>query len=380
MSPVRLAIGIPSWCERDAIGRLTRLVDSALVRSGWADRTVIINADNHSPDGTREAFLATPTTAAKESYATGEGTRGKGYNFRELFLRSLEHGASMLITIDAELEHVGEDWITGFTGAIRDGHDLAGPVYSRHWYDANMTNQIVAPVFAACTGIPFRQPIGGEFAFSDKAMRYLLDIEWPAAALGFGVDIFCVAELLSASFPYTQQPLGGGKIHSWRSDSSEDVEEEMDHKFNAITGVLLDQVTRKTWPSRESVTAFPNSPPIFRYPKPYAHTHLETLAKVECARYEDLPARHRLLDANSLHRLGADHALWGRALGTLLDRARREGPFDPGLLGALRRLFYIRLGLLMPRLMSENPDEMVLAIARAIQAHILGGGEREPRA
>src|SRR4029450_12425492 len=158
-------------------------------------------------------------------------SRGKGHNFRRLFEFCREKDAAALVTIDADLEIVPADWLPALVGPVLAGRaDFVTPLYGRFWYDGNMTNQFMAPLVLAVTGHPIRQPIGGEFAFSRAVIARLLDEQWPAGAYGFGTDLFAVLRSLRAGFIVGQAPLSVGKVHSWRSDSVDQLEEEMGTK------------------------------------------------------------------------------------------------------------------------------------------------------
>ena len=56
-----LVIGIPSYNEANNIAVPTDIASKGLVEYYPNEESVIINVDNASPDGTRDAFLSTPT-------------------------------------------------------------------------------------------------------------------------------------------------------------------------------------------------------------------------------------------------------------------------------------------------------------------------------
>ena len=65
MNGIELIVGTPSYMEADTIGFVVRQIDVGIQRYFGTLRAVIVNADNNSEDGTREAFLATDTVTPK---------------------------------------------------------------------------------------------------------------------------------------------------------------------------------------------------------------------------------------------------------------------------------------------------------------------------
>ena len=62
-------------------------------------KAVIINVDNNSPDGTRDAFMETPTKVPKIYISTPEGVKGKGNNVRNLFKAAVELNAQAVAMV-----------------------------------------------------------------------------------------------------------------------------------------------------------------------------------------------------------------------------------------------------------------------------------------
>jgi len=80
-----LIVGIPSYNEASLISYPTQKASEGLIKYFGNKNSVIINCDNHSTDGTREAFMNTPTEVPKIYLSTPAGIRGKGNNFKNLF-------------------------------------------------------------------------------------------------------------------------------------------------------------------------------------------------------------------------------------------------------------------------------------------------------
>ena len=87
LGEVDLIVGVPSYNEVDSIAHVVRQCDGGLGQYFPAFRTLIVNADNDSKDGTRDAFLSTETESPKFYISTPNGVRGKGNNFLKTMLR-----------------------------------------------------------------------------------------------------------------------------------------------------------------------------------------------------------------------------------------------------------------------------------------------------
>jgi glycosyltransferase involved in cell wall biosynthesis len=102
VTEAEIIVGIPSYNEVDSIAFPTDVASRGL-REHFSDKSsVIINVDNHSPDGTKEAFLDTPTAVPKIYISTAPGVKGKGNNFRNLFEAAVELNAKAIIVVDAD--------------------------------------------------------------------------------------------------------------------------------------------------------------------------------------------------------------------------------------------------------------------------------------
>ncbi len=63
-----IVVGIPSANEVESIARITEQVDRGLSEYFPEMQCAIINSDNHSADGTREAFFSAPGNTPRLIY------------------------------------------------------------------------------------------------------------------------------------------------------------------------------------------------------------------------------------------------------------------------------------------------------------------------
>ena len=83
-------------------------------------------------------------------------------------------GAKAIVCVDADLISITPEWIKYMAEPIlTEGVDYLAPLYSRHKYDGTITNNICYPLIYGIFGRNIRQPIGGDFALSDRLARHL---------------------------------------------------------------------------------------------------------------------------------------------------------------------------------------------------------------
>ncbi|MCK4297027.1 MAG: glycosyl transferase, partial [Candidatus Marinimicrobia bacterium] len=172
VTSAEIVVGLASYQEADSIAYPTQQLSRGL-KKYYRDKTsVIINCDNHSPDGTEEVFLGTVTEVPKIYITTPPGILGKGYNFENIFRKMLELDAEVLVCVDADLMSITPEWVKYFIDPILNDYDFVNPLYSRHKYDGTITNNICYPLIYGLFCHNVRQPIGGDFSMSERFVKY----------------------------------------------------------------------------------------------------------------------------------------------------------------------------------------------------------------
>ncbi len=214
ISSADIVIGIPSLNEVETIAIPTEQASIGLMQYFSGYSSVIINVDNNSKDGTKEAFLNTKTEVPKLYVSTPGDIKGKGYNINNLLKVAAELRAKAIIMLDADLTSITPEWIESFLEPIFDGYDLVVPVYSRHKYDGTITNNIAYPLLRTLYGLRVRQPIAGDFAISGRLARsYLIEQTWTDEVFHFGIDIWMTTIAICRNFKVCQTFLGTSKAH-----------------------------------------------------------------------------------------------------------------------------------------------------------------------
>ena len=213
LAPADIVVGIPSYNEADSIGHVVRQADIGIREYFSGSRGVIVNVDNSSPDGTREAFLTAGSRTPQVYISTPEGLRGKGRNFYNLLQAVSILDAKAVVAVDADLISITPQWIRNFaTPLVDEGYDYITPLYARNEYDGSITNHICYPLLYGLLGKDIRQPIGGDFGFSVRFARHLLERKWQESTFEYGIDIFMTLNALLGDFSVAQTTLGA-KVH-----------------------------------------------------------------------------------------------------------------------------------------------------------------------
>lgn len=214
VSSAEIVIGIPSYNEAKTIAIPTLQVSLGLTQYFSDKSSVIINVDNNSKDGTREAFLNTKTEVPKIYVSTPEDVKGKGFNIHNLLKVAAELRAKAIIMVDADLTSITPEWVESFLEPIFDGYDFVVPIYSRHKYDGTITNNIAYPLLRTLYGLRVRQPIAGDFGISGKLARsFLVEQTWTDEVSHFGIDIWMTTIAICRNFKVCQTFLGTSKAH-----------------------------------------------------------------------------------------------------------------------------------------------------------------------
>jgi glycosyltransferase involved in cell wall biosynthesis len=242
---VDIVVGIPSYNEANLISIPTQQASLGLVQFFGDKKSVIINCDNNSEDGTKDAFLSTPTEVPKIYISTPPGVKGKGYNLMNLFRKVCELNAKACIVVDANLKSITPRWIKNLGEPLFKNFGFVAPLYVRHKYDGILTNNLVYPLIRALYGRRVRQPMGGEFGFSD----HMVDIFSKSEDLNetisqFGIDIWMCTMAIANNVPICQSYMGRPKVHKPK-DPEEGLGETFFHVIRTIFEMMIS--LRKIW-------------------------------------------------------------------------------------------------------------------------------------
>ncbi len=240
-----IIVGIPSYNEGEAIGNTTVQVAKGLKEYFGELSSVIINCDNHSADGTKDAFFSAPSEVPKIYISTPPDVRGKGQNLKNLFEKTRELQAKAVVVIEADIKNVAPYWVKNLGEPLLKGAGYTSPLYVRHKYEATLTNSIIYPLTRCLYGRRVRQPNAGDFGFKGELVDAFLDSShWTDSVQQFGVDIWATTVALNSRVPIVLSILGCPKVHR-----TKDPYAHLSVTFHQIVGTIFDlmKVYEKFW-------------------------------------------------------------------------------------------------------------------------------------
>lgn len=226
MERADILVGIPSYNNAKTIGQVVRSVQVGLAKYFPGYKSIIVNSDGGSTDGTREVVSSTTLGDPRAFMIPHEvsepymivtpymGVPGKGSAVRTIFGVAKLSGARACALVDSDLRSITPEWVELLIKPVLDGgFDFVAPMYKRHKYDGTITNNIVYPMTSALYGKKVRQPIGGDFGFSGRLASFYLEKNvWHTDVARFGIDIWMTTTAIANGFKVCQSYLGA-KIH-----------------------------------------------------------------------------------------------------------------------------------------------------------------------
>lgn len=262
-----ILIGIPSYNNARTIGHVVRAVQAGLIKYFPDKKSVLINSDGGSTDGTMEvvqnttiedfqSILLHHRVGVLKIATPYHGIPGKGSAFRTIFEIADVLNVKAYAVVDSDLRSITPEWIELLIKpVIEGGFDYVAPLYHRHKYDGTITNSIVYPLTRALYGKRVRQPIGGDFGFSGRLAKfYLTKNVWETDVARYGIDIWMTTTAIANNFNIAQAFLGA-KIHDPK-DPGTDLS-SMLYQVVGATFDLMDeysQIWKKTTASETVLT------------------------------------------------------------------------------------------------------------------------------
>ncbi len=223
---VDIVAGIPSFNNARTITHVVRAIAGGLAKYFPERKSIIVNSDGGSIDGTREAVMdadidpeslllvAHRVPVIQRITTPYLGIPGKGSAFRTIFAVTERLKAKACLVVDSDLRSITPHWVELLAAPILDrGFDYIAPFYLRHKYDGTITNSIIYPMTRALFGRRIRQPIGGDFGMSGRvASRFLAKDVWETDVARYGIDIWMTLTAMAEGFRVGQSYLGA-KLH-----------------------------------------------------------------------------------------------------------------------------------------------------------------------
>jgi hypothetical protein len=231
-----ILVGIPCYNNEKTIAHVIQMVTHGLHRHFRDRQCVTLIADGGSTDDTREAAKDLEIKPWQEKIVSiYRGPAGKGSALRSIFEAAKRLQVRACAVIDSDLRSITSDWIKHLINPVLEGgYEFVAPVYTRYKYDGTITNNIVYSLTRALYGKRIRQPIGGDFAFSQHmAEMYIEQDVWQTDVARFGIDIWMTTLAITKGYKICQARLGV-KIHD-----AKDPSESLGPMFRQVLGTLF---------------------------------------------------------------------------------------------------------------------------------------------
>jgi glycosyltransferase involved in cell wall biosynthesis len=209
-----IVVGIPTLNEAKTIGNTVEQCAKGLHEHFGNLNSIIVNCDNQSVDGTKDAFFAARSDIPRMYVSTQPGEAGKGNNLRNLFevVRKLE--AQAVVVLEADIGNLAPPWIKKLVEPVLKGIGYVTPLYVRHKYEATLSSSVIYPLTRCLYGRRVRQPNAGDCAFKGALVdSFLGSPVWTDAVKHSGIDIWMTTIALNARIPVSQCFMGVPKVH-----------------------------------------------------------------------------------------------------------------------------------------------------------------------
>jgi glycosyltransferase involved in cell wall biosynthesis len=162
---VDVVVGVPTLNNAATVGGVVRAVHLAFTGPFKRDRTVLINFDAGSDDGTpdivrRASLVESDTLVAPPAFRTihrisspYHGLPGKGGALRALFAAAELLDAKAVALFDPDVVSITSDWVARLVRPVyRDGYDYVAPVFTRHPAEGPLVTQLARPLVRGAYG------------------------------------------------------------------------------------------------------------------------------------------------------------------------------------------------------------------------------------
>jgi hypothetical protein len=233
-----LVVAIPTFNEAASIGRAVEIVGQGLQEYFPDRQAVVINCDNHSLDGTRDAFFQTDTSVPRIYLSTEPSRRGKGANLRMLFEKVRDLNAQAVVVLEADISNLSPSWVPLFAEPVFRGAAYVTPLYLRHKYESTLTSCLVYPLSRCLYGRRVRQLDAGDCAFrGDLAAAFLEAPAWSEPVEATGIDVWMGTVALTSRQPVWQTFVGAPKKHRMKDPFA-----HLSVRFRQVLTTLFEQM------------------------------------------------------------------------------------------------------------------------------------------
>lgn len=264
---VDLLVGVPTLNDATTVGHVVQAAQIGFAKHFPRERTVLVNADGGSRDGTPEVFMSVAVDAPHRLLASQTlrtmhrvSTRHQGSPGAAAALRTIIAAADLLrakacAIVSPDLASINPAWIDNLLRPIhKEGFDLVTPLYYRHKFDGLLVSNFLYPLVRAACGQRLREPLATEFAFSGRLAGHLLEQGfWREAEDVSSPEIWITTLALLGDFRVCQSFLGP-KVHG-----AKDARQDLVGTLRRAVGTLFRclEAQESQWSSKTGSEAVP---------------------------------------------------------------------------------------------------------------------------
>ena len=246
---VDIVVGVPTFNNRQTIGRVLSALQVGLVKYFPRQRSVLINPDRGSTDGTPdevrnasvrdfETLLTSSPLRTMHRISAPCPREQDGKNWLRMILTAADLlRAKACALVSPDLESITPEWIEALVRPIyREKFDLVAPIYHRHKFDGLLIKNVLSPMIRGVYGQGIREPVGAELGFSGQlACHYLESDVWPKDFADAGLTVWMTTTAIASGFRLCQSFVGP-RIHS--AKSAEDLVQTIQRVVGDFFGCL----------------------------------------------------------------------------------------------------------------------------------------------
>jgi glucosylglycerate synthase len=219
---VDIVVGLPTHNNSQTVGQIVQAVRAGLIKYFPRARSVIINADGGSRDGTQDIVRAasisdlsvsTDMHALRTLHSISteyEGGPSNGAALHTILAAADLLQAKSCSVISPESTTIEPEWMNRLLQPVLgEERDLILPVYRRHKFDGLLIRNLLYPLTRAVYGCPVREPYPSDFAFSASlGSQFLAQDIWTHEQGRRGTELWLTLSAIASRFKLAQAFLG----------------------------------------------------------------------------------------------------------------------------------------------------------------------------
>ncbi len=218
---VDLLVGVPTFNHARTVGQVVQAIRAGLVKYFPRERSVVINPDGGSSDGTADLISAASINDLRHADVRAlrtlhcVSTRYPGNPSTATALRTILAAADLLrakacALIGPDSTSIVPEWIQRLLDPVYSGQtDFVTPLYQRHKFDGLLMTNLVYPMTRALYGKRVREPYASEFALSGTLVGHLLSHPvWSQEAGRVGGEISLTIAVMAGNYRICESVLG----------------------------------------------------------------------------------------------------------------------------------------------------------------------------